>query len=150
MLIGSRAASLRDNFHTPFTRFGQQANLAVIDGVELHAHRLGALFDLQAGGRFQMVALPAWLNLGLLSIALALGILVGERTKSFVRSALLLLLLYLDWFPLLDYLMLLRLLLVLSYLHCYLLLVHNHQHRLFLYLLRLLLHLPMHSVLLPH
>ena len=93
VLIGSRAASLRDNFHTPFTRFGQQANLAVIDGVELHAHRLGALFDLQAGGRFQMVALPAWLNLGLLSIALALGILVGERTKSFVRSALLLLLL---------------------------------------------------------
>ena len=91
VLIGSRAASLRDNFHTPFTRFGNQANLATTDGVEIHALRLASLFDLQAGGRFQMVALPAWVNHGLLLIALALGILIGERPKSFGRSAFLLL-----------------------------------------------------------
>jgi adenylate cyclase len=91
VLIGSRAASLRDNFHTPFTRFGNQANLATTDGVEIHALRLASLFDLQAGGRFQMVALPGWVNHGLLLIALALGILIGERPKSFGRSAFLLL-----------------------------------------------------------
>lgn len=91
VLIGSRAASLRDNFHTPFTRFGNQANLATTDGVEIHAQRLASLFDLQAGGRFQMVALPAWLNHGLVLVALALGILIGERPKSFVRSAFLVL-----------------------------------------------------------
>jgi adenylate cyclase len=91
VLIGSRAPSLRDNFHTPFTRFGQQASLATMDGIEIHAQRLASLFDLQAGGDFQMVALPAWLNHGLLFIALALGIVLGERPKSFVRSAFLLL-----------------------------------------------------------
>ena len=93
VLIGSRAPSLRDTFSTPFTRFSHQANLGTMDGVEVHAHRLAALFDLQAGGHFQMVALPVWWSHGLLIVALALGILVGERPKSFVQSALLLLLL---------------------------------------------------------
>jgi adenylate cyclase len=74
VLIGSRAPSLRDTFQTPFTRFSHQASLETMDGVEVHAQRLAALLDLQAGGRFQMVALPAWLNHGLLLIALALGI----------------------------------------------------------------------------
>ena len=92
VLMGSRAPSLRDTFQTPFTRFGQQASLATMDGIEIHAQRLASLFDLQAGGRFQKVALSAWLNHGLLLIALALGILIGERPKSFVRSAFLLLL----------------------------------------------------------
>ncbi len=91
VLMGSRAPSLRDTFQTPFTRFSHQASLETMDGVEVHGQRLAALFDLQAGGRFQMVALPAWLNHGLLLIALALGVLVGERPKSFVGSALLLL-----------------------------------------------------------
>ncbi len=93
VLIGSRAASLRDNFETPFTRFGREASLSTMDGVEVHAQRLAALFDRQAGGHFQMVAVPSLLNRGLLLFALALGIFVGERPKSFARSALLLLLL---------------------------------------------------------
>ncbi len=92
VLMGSRAPSLRDSFQTPFTRFGQQANLVTMDGVEIHAQRLAALFDLQAGGQFQMVAQPAWINRALVLVALALGLLVGERPRSLVRSALLLLL----------------------------------------------------------
>ena len=88
VLIGSRAPSLRDNFQTPFTRFGHTARLATLDGVEIHAHRLASLFDLEAGGRFQMGALPAAWNHALLGLGLLLGLLVGERPKSFARSAL--------------------------------------------------------------
>ena len=93
VLVGSRAPSLRDSFETPFTRFGQQANLATMDGIELHAQRLAGLMDRQAGGHFQMEALSSWFNQGLLLITLALGLVVGERPTSLSRSAILLVLL---------------------------------------------------------
>jgi adenylate cyclase len=90
VLIGSRAASLRDNFHTPFTRFSNRANLATMDGVEVHAHRLASLLDLQGGGRFQMVSWPAWAGYSLLVGALLIGVVIGERPKSLITSALIL------------------------------------------------------------
>jgi adenylate cyclase len=93
VLMGSRAPSLRDSFETPFTRFGHQANLATMDGIELHAQRRPGLLDRQAGGHYQMEALPAWFSHGLLLLTLGVGLLVGERLTSLSRSALLLVLL---------------------------------------------------------
>jgi adenylate cyclase len=93
VLMGSRAPSLRDSFETPFTRFGHQANLVTMDGIEVHAQRLAGLMDRQAGSHFQMEALPSWLNHGLLLLTLGVGLVVGERPKSLARSAFLLVLL---------------------------------------------------------
>ena len=42
VLMGSTAPSLRDTFHTPFTRFHSGQQLAEMPGVEIHAHRLAA------------------------------------------------------------------------------------------------------------
>lgn len=61
-----------------------------MDGVEVHAHRLAALLDLQAGGRFQMVPWPAWAGYSLLGAVLLIGVVIGERPKSLITSALVL------------------------------------------------------------
>ena len=91
VLIGSTAASLRDNFNTPFTRFSNAASLATMPGVEVHGHRLAALLDLGAGRKFQMEALPTWVEGLLLLLAMGAGIAIGEGAQALRRSGWLLL-----------------------------------------------------------
>ena len=91
VLIGSTAASLRDSFNTPFTRFSSAASLATMPGVEVHGHRLAALVDLEGGGKFQMEALPSWAEGLLLLIAIGAGIAIGEAAQALRRSGWLLL-----------------------------------------------------------
>jgi len=86
VLIGSTAASLRDNFNTPFTRFSNAASLATMPGVEVHGHRIAALLDLGAGRNFQMEALPTWAEALLLLLAMGAGIAIGEGAQAIRRS----------------------------------------------------------------
>ncbi|MCP9808173.1 CHASE2 domain-containing protein [Cyanobium sp. HWJ4-Hawea] len=90
VLIGSTAASLRDNFNTPFTRFSGTARLATMPGVEVHAQRLAALLDLKPNGGFRTSVLPDWNRLVVLLLTAALGIGIGEGAKAMRRSGLLL------------------------------------------------------------
>jgi adenylate cyclase len=91
VLIGSTAASLRDSFNTPFTRFSGAARLATMPGVEVHAQRLAALLDLKPNGGFRTSVLPNWSGSLLLLLTAALGIGIGEGAQALRRSGWLLL-----------------------------------------------------------
>jgi adenylate cyclase len=85
VLIGSKAPSLRDGFRVPFTgpQPGRSLRLA---GVELHAHRLAALIDLQGGRLLGLRAAPPWLNSALLVSAVLAGVALGEGIGALRRS----------------------------------------------------------------
>ena len=92
VLVGSTAPSLRDTFHTPFTRFHKGQQLAEMPGVEVHAHRLAALLKAQQGSAGGIGILPAiWEPILLLLIG-GLGVALGEGIRSLQRSGWLLLL----------------------------------------------------------
>ena len=59
VLVGSTAPSLRDTFHTPFTRFHSGQQLAEMPGVEIHAHRLAALIKAHQGASAGIGVLPS-------------------------------------------------------------------------------------------
>jgi len=85
VLIGSEAPSLRDGFRVPFagTQPGRSLRLA---GVELHAHRLAALIDLQGDRLLGLRAAPPWLNSALLVSAVLAGVALGEGIGALRRS----------------------------------------------------------------
>ena len=85
VLIGSEAPSLRDGFRVPFAgpQPGRSLRLA---GVELHAHRLAALIDLQGGRLLGLRAAPPWLNSALLVSAVLAGVALGEGIGALRRS----------------------------------------------------------------
>ena len=91
VLVGSTAPSLRDTFHTPFTRFHSDQALSEMPGVEVHAHRLAALLQAQQGGAVGIGVLPALWEPALLLFIGALGLGLGEGIRSLQRSGWLLL-----------------------------------------------------------
>ena len=92
VLVGSTAPSLRDTFHTPFTRFHSGQKLAEMPGVEIHAHRLAALIKADQGWGVGIGVLPAAWEPALLLLVGALGLGLGEGIRSLQRSGWLLLL----------------------------------------------------------
>ena len=97
-LIGSTAPSLRDLFQVPHTRFQNNASVALMPGVEIHANRLAALMELQQrqGRPLIWTATMTVSNL-MIVIAALLGALVAERMSPIRRGLLLLLLLIGSW-----------------------------------------------------
>jgi len=91
VLVGSTAPSLRDTFHTPFTRFHSGQALAAMPGVEVHAHRVAALLQAQQGAAGGIGVLPAVWEPTLLLLIGALGLGLGEGIRSLQRSGWLLL-----------------------------------------------------------
>ena len=91
VLVGSTAPSLRDTFHTPFTRFHSGQQLAEMPGVEIHAHRLAALIKAHQGSSAGIGVLPALWEPALLLLIAAVGFGLGEGIRSLRLSGWLLL-----------------------------------------------------------
>ena len=97
-LIGSTAPSLRDLFQVPHTRFQNNASVALMPGVEIHANRLAALMELQQRqGRPLIQSATKMVTNLMIVIAALLGALVAERMSPIRRGLLLLLLLIGSW-----------------------------------------------------
>ena len=87
VLMGSRAASLRDRFPVPI-RGGAGAPPGQMAGVDLHAQRLAALLAQERGLQPGLTAAPGWLNGLFLLGGLLLGVGLGEGIASLRRSVL--------------------------------------------------------------
>ena len=86
VLIGVVAPSSKDSFPVPFSRGRAGDQRFQISGVEIHAHRLAALLALERGQPMGIQAASAPLNRWLLLLALAVGIVAGERVPGLRRS----------------------------------------------------------------
>jgi adenylate cyclase len=86
VLIGVVAPSSKDSFPVPFSRGRSGDQRFQISGVEIHAHRLAALLALERGQPMGIQAASAPLNRWLLLLALAGGIVAGERVPGLRRS----------------------------------------------------------------
>jgi adenylate cyclase len=86
VLIGVVAPSSKDSFPVPFSRGRAGDQRFQISGVEIHAHRLAALLALERGQPLGIQAASAPLNRWLLLLALAVGIVAGERVPGLRRS----------------------------------------------------------------
>ena len=86
VLIGVVAPSSKDSFPVPFSRGRAGDQRFTISGVEIHAHRLAALLALERGQPMGIQAASASLNRWLLLLALAVGIVAGERVPGLRRS----------------------------------------------------------------
>ena len=92
VLIGSTAASLKDQFEIPESRWHQGDRFLGLAGVELHAQRLESLQHLLSLNHAQIrVASPLQRQL-LLAAMVVLGIAIAEGPSRIRRSALLLIL----------------------------------------------------------
>ena len=88
VLIGSTAASLRDLFEVPHSRFLKGRDLFQIPGIEIHANRISSLLDVRANAGFTGWAMPADGNTLLLVLCGGLGLLLGEKVTNLRRSIL--------------------------------------------------------------
>ena len=86
VLIGVVAPSSKDSFPVPFSRGRAGDQRFQISGVEIHAHRLAALLALERGQPLGIQAASASVNRWLLLLALAVGIVAGERVPGLRRS----------------------------------------------------------------
>ena len=86
VLIGSTAASLRDLFPVPQSRFRLGASQYQMPGVEVHGHRLLALLDRLDHGDRGIRVLPDWAEQLLLPVGLLIGLALGEMRGSLRRS----------------------------------------------------------------
>ncbi len=87
VLIGSTAASLRDTFLVPQTRYTAGDSQYSMPGVEVHGLRVLALIDRLDHGDRGIRVLPVWLEKLLLPAGVLLGVLLGEGRLS-LRSSL--------------------------------------------------------------
>ena len=85
-LIGVVAPSTKDRYSIPHAQAPVGDQLVQMSGVELHAHRLAALLDLEAGRSPGIQPASPWLNRALLLLAAVLGMGLGERVGSLRRS----------------------------------------------------------------
>ena len=90
ILIGSTAASLKDQFEIPDSRWHQGDRFLELPGVELHAQRLESLQHLLSLNHAQIRVASALQRQLLLAAMVLLGIAIGERPSRIRRSALLL------------------------------------------------------------
>jgi adenylate cyclase len=89
VLIGSTAASLRDLFNVPHSRFRSGAEAMQMSGMEIHAQRILALNDLERLGHPAIVAIdPRWEQL-LVLLNVILGVVLAERIHQLKRSVML-------------------------------------------------------------
>lgn len=86
VLIGVVAPSAKDRYSIPHAQAPVGDQLVQMPGVEIHAHRLAALLDLQAGRPHGIQPAPPWLNHLLLLLAAAIGLVLGERVGRLRRS----------------------------------------------------------------
>lgn len=86
VLIGVVAPSSKDSFPVPFSRGRAGDQRFAISGVEIHAHRLAALLALERGQPMGIQAASGSVNRWLLLLALAVGIVAGERVPGLRRS----------------------------------------------------------------
>ena len=97
-LIGVTAPSIKDAFQVPHTRFQTSASMALMPGVEVHAHRLAALMDRQAQPhRSKIWTSPVEVSNLLIILASLISALVAERISPIRRGLLLLILLIGSW-----------------------------------------------------
>jgi adenylate cyclase len=78
VLIGSTAASLRDLFLVPMSRFDNRAEQLTLPGVEVHALRVATLLAHQQGEPVSGWLMPGWGNLLLTLLAAGAGFGLGE------------------------------------------------------------------------
>lgn len=90
VLIGSTAASLKDQFEIPQSRFHQSERFLELPGVELHAQRLDSLQTLLSTGRAPIRTASRLQRHLLLAGMLLLAITLAERPARIRRSSLLL------------------------------------------------------------
>ena len=90
ILIGSTAASLKDQFEIPDSRWHQGDRFLELPGVELHAQRLESLQHLLSLNHAQIRVASALQRQLLLAAMVLLGIAIAERPSRIRRSALLL------------------------------------------------------------
>lgn len=97
-LIGSTAPSLRDLFEVPHTRFQNNASLALMPGVEIHANRLASLMDRETQANRSLIRSTSveFSNVVILLAAL-LGALVAERMSPIRRGLILLMIMIGAW-----------------------------------------------------
>ena len=88
VLIGSTAASLRDQFVVPMSRFHHGGERFALPGVEIHALRVATLLSHQQGVRPPGWLMPGWGNLLLTLAAAGLGVTLGEAFRSLRWSVL--------------------------------------------------------------
>ena len=88
VLIGVVAPSSKDSFPVPFSRGRAGDQRFQISGVEIHAHRLAALLAQERGQPLGIQAASGSVNRWLLLLALAVGIVAGERVPGMRRSLL--------------------------------------------------------------
>ncbi len=92
VLIGSTAASLKDQFEIPNSRWHQGDRFLELPGVEIHAQRLESLQNLLLHNQAQIRVASPLHRLLLLAAMVLLGIALAERPSGIRRSALLLVL----------------------------------------------------------
>ena len=90
ILIGSTAASLKDHFEIPDSRWHQGDRFLELAGVELHAQRLESLQHLLILNHAQIRVASALQRQLLLAAMILLGIAIAEGPSRIRRSALLL------------------------------------------------------------
>jgi adenylate cyclase len=97
-LVGSTAPSLRDLFEVPHTRFQNNASLALMPGVEIHANRLASLMDRETQANRSLIRSTSveFSNVVILLAAL-LGALVAERMSPIRRGLILLMIMIGAW-----------------------------------------------------
>ena len=86
VLIGVVAPSSKDSFPVPFSTGRTGERRFQIPGVEIHAHRLAALLALERGHPLGIQAASGPLNRLVLLLAIAIGIVAGERVPGLRRS----------------------------------------------------------------
>lgn len=90
MLIGTTDPAQRDLLLTPYTRFTSVSKGMEMrtPGVEIHALRVAALLDDQAGRSWPLRTAPPWVDNGLEVLALVLGAWLGEAFRKLRSSVL--------------------------------------------------------------
>ena len=88
VLIGSTAASLRDLFTVPYSRFRREEEVFQISGVEIHANRIATLLDQRNSSLTAGWIMPGWGNLLLVILSCGGGLLLGETVPSMRKSVL--------------------------------------------------------------
>ena len=86
VLIGVVAPSSKDSFPVPFSTGRPGERRFELPGVEIHAHRLAALMALDRGQPLGIKAASGPMNRWVLLVAIAFGIVAGERVPGLRRS----------------------------------------------------------------
>jgi adenylate cyclase len=86
VLIGVVAPSSKDSFAVPFSSWRAGQRRYELPGVEIHAHRLAALLAAEEGGSPGIQAAPRAMNVWLVLLAVAAGVVLSEGVASLRRS----------------------------------------------------------------